>query len=76
MHPDGVRKSLLIDEMKPHAIVLASGDRIVVLSRELWIAGPEYLIVLDERGAQHHVDYRSIVEIRPAKNGRKRKKRA
>jgi hypothetical protein len=59
-----VQKSLREHPGLAKELRLNDGSRVVVRSREHWLAAPEYLIVLVGRFDQH-ISYRNITAIRP-----------
>lgn len=79
MRAPAVQRSLLEQEGIAKEIRLNDGSKILVRKREQWLAGSDYLIVLDRDGYDHHITYHNIAAIRFLKpngrNGRKRRRR-
>jgi len=62
MRPEGVRKALYEAEGRPSVMLLSSGKRIPIRSREHWMIGDEYLYVLTGSDL-NTVDFRNIAAI-------------
>lgn len=73
MRPEGVRKALYEAEGRPSVVILNSGKRIPIRSREHWMIGDEYLYVLTGSDL-NYVSFRNIsaIEIRNRQRSRAR----
>lgn len=76
MIPSAVSKSLLEQPELAKELRLNGGSQVVVLTRERWITGPDFLSVLDGHGFMRHISYRNITSIRYLRpNGRRARRR-
>lgn len=67
-----VREILLHEQNAAKTLSLNDGRRLVVKSREHWLAAPDKLIVLDPKGHTRHIAYHNIASITFGKaNGRR-----
>jgi hypothetical protein len=73
MRPEGVRKALRKSEGRSSVVLLNSGKRIPIKSREHWMIGNEYLYVLTGSDL-NYVVFRNIaaIEVRPRRRSRAR----
>jgi hypothetical protein len=72
-----VRESLLEDPGSSKVVCLNDGSRVVVRTRERWLAAPDKLVVLDDRGRVRHLAHHDIAEITFVKtNGHRGKKQS
>lgn len=73
MRPEGVRKALPESEGHPSIVLLNSGKRIPIKSREHWMIGDEYLYVLTGSDL-NTVAFRNIsaIEVRHRRRSRAR----
>jgi hypothetical protein len=73
MRPEGVRRALYEAEGRPSVVLLNSGKRIPIKSREHWMIGDEYLYILTGPDL-NYVAFRNIaaIEVRNRRSSRAR----